>query len=203
MSTYAVIDFETTGLSPSYGARPTEIAVVLLDSGKVTQRYQSLMNPGVNIPFDIQALTGITNAMVRKAPSVETVMQEAFNFVGEHPLVAHNASFDSKFWEAESHAFSLASSPSFICTLLLSRRLFLDVPNYKLDTLKRSLRLPDTGKSHRALADAEVTAHLLQHIHVEVERRFGQQVVARELLHVIQKATKAKMDECVSRFLKR
>ena len=204
MSTYAVIDFETTGLSPNCGARPTEIAVVLLESGKVTRRYQSLMNPGVPIPYDIQALTGITNAMVRKAPRVETVMQEAFDFVGDHHLVAHNASFDSKCWEAELSPLGCeVASKSFNCSLLLSRRLFPQAPNHKLPTLVKTLRLPDTGKSHRALADAEATAYLFQHIQGEVQRRFSLPEVSRELLLAIQKAGKSKVEECVCRFLEK
>ena len=73
MSIHAVIDFETTGLSPALGARPTEVAIVLIAEGKIIDRFQSLMNPGVSIPNDIQVLTGITNEMVRKAPKVEAV----------------------------------------------------------------------------------------------------------------------------------
>jgi len=67
MTDYAVIDFETTGLSPAMGARPTEIAVVRVREGEIVDRFQSLMNPGVRIPADIEAFTGITNAMGRRA----------------------------------------------------------------------------------------------------------------------------------------
>src|SRR5690606_6976722 len=94
----AVIDFETTGMSPQSGARPTEIAVLMLEDGVISGSYQSLMNPGVSIPWQIQQLTGITNAMVCQAPSVERVMREAADFVGDVPLLAHNAAFDGKFW---------------------------------------------------------------------------------------------------------
>ncbi|AKS43220.1 3'-5' exonuclease [Wenzhouxiangella marina] len=86
---YSVIDFETTGLSPACGARPTEIAVVRIRGGEIVDRYQSLMNPGVPIPYDIQAFTGITDAMVRRAPPVEAVMAQAVDFVGGDPIVAH------------------------------------------------------------------------------------------------------------------
>ena len=64
----AVIDFETTGLSPAQGDRATEVAAVIVDDGRVVDRYQSLMNAGVRIPAYIEALTGISNAMIRKAP---------------------------------------------------------------------------------------------------------------------------------------
>ena len=66
--TIAVIDFETNGQPVSYGGRPTEIAAVLVQDGRIVDRYQSLMNAGVYIPLEIQTLTGISNAMVRAAP---------------------------------------------------------------------------------------------------------------------------------------
>src|SRR5690606_16955300 len=114
LETLAVLDFETTGLSPQQGARPTEIAVVLLRDGQIVDRYQSLMNAGVRIPWDIQQLTGITNDMVRGAPRVEQVMAEAAEFVGDHPIVAHNASFRS-----EEHTSELQSRENLVCRLLL------------------------------------------------------------------------------------
>src|SRR5437016_8916597 len=101
METVAVIDFETTGLSPDLGDRATEIAVILVRDGKIIDRYQSLMNARAWISPFIESYTGITNAMVRSAPSASTVMREVAEFVGGHPLVAHNASFDRRFWDAE------------------------------------------------------------------------------------------------------
>ena len=100
MDIVAVIDFETTGLSPAMGDRATEIAAVILEDGKVVDRYQSLMNAGRRIPAFIENLTGISDAMVRTAPTAATVMREVADFVGAYPLLAHNASFDCKFWDA-------------------------------------------------------------------------------------------------------
>jgi len=199
MSCYAVIDFETTGLSPSYGARPTEIAVVIISGGKITDRYQSLMNPGLPIPFEIQVLTGITNAMVRNAPSVESVMRKAMEFVSHHPIAAHNAAFDSKFWDSELRGMQRPRRPEFACSMLLARRLFPDAPNHKLGTLARTLDLPATGRSHRALADAEATAYLLLHIQQELRRRFGLAAVSHELLIAIQTADRGQLEACVHR----
>lgn len=197
MSTYAVIDFETTGLSPAHGARPTEIAVVLVGKDGIQDRYQSLINPEVHIPYDIQALTGITNEMVRKAPGVGDVMKQATKFVGNHPLVAHNAAFDKKFWDTELHRIRLHRQQEFICSLLLSRRIFPDVPNHQLGTLVRTLRLPNTGRSHRALADAEATAHLLLRLQNELMRRFRLPSVSHGLLLSIQSKSRNQLDTCV------
>ncbi len=197
MKAYAVIDFETTGLSPGLGARPTEVAVVIVSKDGIEARYQSLMNPGVHIPYDIQALTGITNDMVRNAPGVGEVMRQAVEFVGDYPLVAHNAAFDKKFWDTELQRIRLNRQHEFTCSLLLARRIFPEAPNHKLGTLARTLGLPDTGRSHRALADAEVTAHLLLRIQQELIRRYELASVSHDLLRLIQSKTRKQMDMCV------
>ena len=101
MNPIAIIDFETTGISPNMGDRATEVAIVMLEGGQVVDRYQSLMNAGVRVNSFITQLTGITNEMVQAAPAAEQVMREAARFVGGRPMVAHNAAFDKKFWQAE------------------------------------------------------------------------------------------------------
>ena len=198
MGTYAVIDFETTGLSPGHGARPTEIAVVMVQGDEIVDRYQSLMNPGVSIPYEIQSLTGITNAMVKAAPGIAEVMQEAAEFVGSHPLVAHNAAFDRKFWEHSLSGLECQKNPVFICSLLLARRLFPKAPNHRLATLVQTLGLPMTGRYHRALADAEATAYLLLHLKQELLRRFSIAAVHQDLLMAIQKVSQHKLESCIS-----
>ncbi len=197
MSTFAVIDFETTGLSPGHGARPTEIAVVIIDNGKIADRYQSLMNANVPIPSDIQLKTGITNEMVRKSPSVGSVMKAAASFAGKHPLVAHNAAFDCKFWDVELQSLRQRRQQEFICSLLLARRIFPDAPNHQLGTLVQMLRLPGTGKYHRALADAEATAYLLIRIQQELSRRFRLQEVSHGLMLAIQGACRNQLESCI------
>ena len=123
MEIVAVLDFETTGLSPLQGDRATEVAAVILKDGQVIDRYQSLMNTGVRIPSFIEALTGITNEMVREAPPAAEVMRAVSDFVGDYPLVAHNASFDCKFWDAELARIQRSRRQEFVCSLLLSRRI--------------------------------------------------------------------------------
>jgi DNA polymerase-3 subunit epsilon len=93
---------------------------VIVHNGSVLDRYQSLMNAGVSIPSHIQNLTGISSAMVRAAPSAARVMREVFEFVGDLPLVAHNASFDSKFWDAELERLGLHRRQAFACSMLLA-----------------------------------------------------------------------------------
>lgn len=198
MEVVAVIDFETTGLSPDQGDRATEIAAVLLKDGKVIDRYQSLMNAGVRIPAFITELTGITDAMIRNAPPVAEVMREVFDFVGDYPLVAHNASFDSRFWDAELNRVRRKRRQEFACSMLVARRLFPQAPNHKLGVLVEYANLPVTGRYHRALADAEMAASLLVHMEEELRRRYQLCDVPHELLRKIQKVQKNQLDKCVA-----
>ena len=187
----AIIDFETTGTSPDLGDRPTEVAIVLTERGGVVDRFQSLMNPGIRIPAFITQLTGITNAMVQAAPPVAQVMAEAARFVGQTPLVAHNASFDRKYWQAELQRLGLPATQPFACTVLLARRLYPDAPNHRLGTLAQHLGLPATGRAHRALADAEMTAELLRHMHTLLHTRHGLAHPDHALLVALQQCSKA------------
>jgi DNA polymerase-3 subunit epsilon len=195
----AVIDFETTGLSPLQGDRATEIAAVIMENGKIVDRYQSLMNAGVHIPSFIEALTGISDAMVRKAPKAGAVMKEVFDFVGDYPMVAHNASFDCKFWDAELERVGQRRRQEFACSMLLSRRVFPQAPSHKLGALVEFVNLPVAGRYHRALADAEMAASLLSRLEEELRGRFNVRDVSHELLRKIQRVPKHQLDKCLER----
>lgn len=200
MDIVAVIDFETTGLSPAQGDRATEIAAVIVEDGKVVDRYQSLLNAGVRIPSFIESLTGITNSMIRSAPFASQVMAEVASFVGDIPLVAHNASFDSKFWDAELAHINQHRRQEFACSLLLARRILPQAPSHKLGDLIQFANLPKAGRAHRALADAEMAANLLQHLEEELCSRFKVKQVTHELLRKIQSTPKAKLEQCLARY---
>ena len=169
----AVIDFETTGMAPAQGARATEVAIVLLEGSQVVDRFASLMQTGAWIPPFIEELTGISNAMVAAAPPAEAVMREAARFVGDAPMVAHNAAFDSKFWQSELQHAGLQATQPFACTVLLSRRVYPDAPSHKLGNLIDHLGLPRTGRAHRALADAEMAAALLARMQHDLGQRYS------------------------------
>ncbi len=169
--TLIVFDFETTGLSPDMGDRSIEIGAVLIEHGQITQRFQQLMNPGIRIPLFIENLTGITNPMVREARKNAEVMQDFFDFVDGHNLVAHNASFDERFLRAEFKRIKKNFNGGIACSLLASRRIFQQAPNHQLATLAEYKNLPSEGIYHRALADAEVTAHLWLNLLAELRDR--------------------------------
>jgi DNA polymerase III subunit epsilon len=168
----AIIDFETTGMSPAHGARAAEVGIVVVEGGRIVDRFQSLMNTGQRMPWNITQLTGISNAMLEAAPRAESVMREAALFVGHIPMVAHNAAFDSKFWVDELQRADCEASQPFACTVLLSRRLYPQAPSHSLGRIVRFLDLPPADKAHRALADAEMTAHLLLRMQHDLQHQW-------------------------------
>lgn len=193
MDAVAVIDFETTGLSPAQGDRATEIAAVIVADGRVVDRYQSLMNAGVRVPAHIEALTGISNAMIRSARPAGEVMHDVSDFIGDLPIAAHNASFDAKFWDAELARIQRSRQQDFVCSLLLSRRLLPSAPSHKLGALVEYAKLPVAGRYHRALADAEMAASLLLRLEDELWLRHQVPKVSVDLLRKIQCASKAQL----------
>ncbi len=194
METVAVIDFETTGLSPEWGDRATEVAVAVVEDGRIVDRFQSLMNTGVHIPPFIEALTGISNAMIREAPPASDVMRRLAKFVGDAPLVAHNASFDRKFLDSEWSRVKLCRQRNFACSMLLARRIYPEAPDHKLGTLVNYLKLPSAQRHHRAMADAEMAAHLWLRMVSDIKKRYGVSTVKHELLCGLQKVPKAQLD---------
>lgn len=202
MSLVGVLDFETTGLSPALGDRATEIAIVLLDDGQVVARYQSLMNAGVRIPAFIEQYTGISNEMIRTAPPAADVMAEAARFVRGVPLVAHNASFDQRFWAAELGRLGPDAAPdhAFACTMLLSRRLYPQAGSYRLQSLASFHALPPAGRAHRALADAEIAAALLSRIQQDIRRDYQVDAAPHELLVKLQRTQRKAVPKAIQAF---
>jgi DNA polymerase-3 subunit epsilon len=155
-----VLDLETTGLSPDMGDRAIEIGAVRLEKGLVVDRFQALMDPGKRVSAFIEDYTGITNRMLSKAAPCEDVMHEFADFMGDSNLVAHNASFDKRFLDAELGRISKAYKGNFACSLLVARRLYQQAPNHKLGSLITYKNIPSEGGFHRALFDSEMTAKL-------------------------------------------
>src|SRR3954469_1341792 len=156
---FAVVDVETTGASAIYD-RIIEVAIVRLEGGEITDRYEQLVDPKVAIPPFITRLTGIDSRMVRGKPAFGEVADDVRAVFGDRVLVAHNASFDEAFLR---HAYARLGqklpNPK-LCTLRLARRLLPRLPTYRLDALTTYFGIKN-GKRHRALGDAEATALVL------------------------------------------
>jgi len=193
--TTIVIDFETTGLSPGYGDRTIEVGAVLISNCRIVDRFQSLMNPGMRISGFIEDYTGITNRMLSKAPSIEDVMNKLKVFLARHHLVAHNASFDSRFLDAELGRINHKRQNEFACSMLTSRRLYPEAPDHKLETLVRYKDLKTEGIHHRALADAEMTAHLWLRMIEDIRSDYGLQAVPFGLMQQLSRISKKKVPE--------
>lgn len=155
-----VLDFETTGLSPTMGDRAIEIGAVRIRNGEVVDSFQELMDPGFMIDAFIEGYTGITNEMLAEARTCEKVMKDFADYIGDDNFVAHNASFDKRFLESELEEIGHQYSGDFVCSMLLARRIYQNSPNHQLGTLIDYKRIPSEGIFHRALFDAEMTAKL-------------------------------------------
>jgi DNA polymerase-3 subunit epsilon len=192
MGNYSVVvlDFETTGLSPDGGDRAIEIGAVLLQDNRIVDRFQSLMNPQMRISNFIAEYTGITNAMLASAPSTSEAMGKFAKFMAGHHLVAHNASFDRRFLDAELQRINKQRRQDFACSMLVSRRLYPDAPSHRLETLVRYKNLVTSGVYHRALADAEMTAHLWINMVNDLKDDFSFRQVPFTLMQQLAKVSK-------------
>jgi DNA polymerase-3 subunit epsilon len=186
-----VLDFETTGCSPEYGDRAIEIGAVLIENNMVTDRFQSLMNPGFRISSFIESYTGINNDMVKAAPPCEEVIEQFAEFMGDHPLVAHNASFDRRFLDSELGFIGKSRNSNMACSMLAARRVYPYLPNYQLGTLVRYCGIYTDGTFHRALADAEMTGQLWISMIDEIKDTFGITQVPFDLMRKLSKIPKA------------
>ncbi len=175
--TVVVLDYETTGLSPNLGDRGIEIGAVLLEHGRITDRFQRLMNPGFRIDGFIEQFTGISNAMLQNANSCESATREFAQFIAGHNLVAHNASFDRRFLDAEMQYAGCTYNGNITCSMLAARRLYPQAVNHQLGTLVQLRQLANNGVFHRALADAEMTALLW----LDMLRLLGEQYQLNEV----------------------
>jgi DNA polymerase-3 subunit epsilon len=170
--TFVAVDLETTGTSPATCAI-TEAGAIKYRGGEVLGTFQTLVNPGADIPPMIPVLTGITNSMLYPAPRIAEVLPALLEFFGRAVLVGHNLRFDTSFLDAALTADGYERlAHRRVDTLALSRRLLHDeVPNLRLGTLARHLRVA-TEPNHRALADAMATAEVL-HALLERTARLG------------------------------
>ncbi|ODL98062.1 PolC-type DNA polymerase III [Acinetobacter pittii] len=190
VSPIIVLDFETTGVSPETGDRITEVAALRIVEGEITERFVSLINCGVNIPYYITKLTGITQDMVNHAPLVKEVIPSLLDFIGTDPLLAHNAGFDEKFLKAESIRQELTPSHNgLICSLKLARRILPHQPSYRLGAMADLFNIKFNGTAHRAEADAEVTAQLFNYLCTNICHTYGFNSIDQDLLLAINKLT--------------
>ena len=159
-TTYVVFDLETTGLNAKQGDSIIEIGAVKINNGKIIDKYDELINPGVSLPDEIIKITGITDDMLKDKRNEYHGIKDFMEWVGELPLVAHNARFDLSFVEEAYKKYNLGTfNNKVIDTLGLSRYLQSEERYHNLATLVKRYDIPwDEDKHHRADYDAEGTA---------------------------------------------
>ncbi len=165
--TFVVFDIETTGLSFKHD-RITEIGAVKVSKGGTIEEFSALVNPQKPIPQIVVELTGITDEMVKDKPTIDAVLPKFLDFIGDAPVVAHNAAFDVSFIKAAAERLGKPFNPVVVDTLALSRLLMKDMKRHKLNTIAKKLKIK-LDNHHRAVDDAQATASIF-HKFVEMLR---------------------------------
>jgi DNA polymerase III subunit epsilon len=159
---HVVVDLETTGLSPRQGHRIIEIGAVAVEGGAISDEFTTLVDAGVPVPIEVQAIHGITDEMLEGSPKTEEALPRFREFIGDSALVAHNAAFEVTFLRHELARLKLCLPNHHVCTLEMSRRLLPRLPDYTLEMVYLHL-FPDPAflrQNHRALDDARMTARI-------------------------------------------
>ncbi|MEE0873838.1 MAG: exonuclease domain-containing protein, partial [Ruminococcus sp.] len=156
--TFICFDIETTGLSPLKD-KITEIGAVKVQNGEIIDTFSTFADPEMPIPQKITQLTGITDDMVKDAPSQSEAVSAFLEFADGNVLVAHNAPFDTSFIRRACENMGREYTYTSIDTVAIARAILPDIKNVKLDTVANYLRL---GKfnHHRATDDAEILAKI-------------------------------------------
>lgn len=163
---FTVLDFETTGLSPENDCIIQVAAVKYRDFKKIDE-FVMFVNPLIPIPKFITDINGITEDNVKGSPTIDKVLPQLIEFIGEDAIVAHNASFDMKFLLAKMQANNIEYRKfKSLDTLSLARKYIDFTKNHKLETLKSFLKLNHLS-SHEALHDCYVTAELYKYCYEE------------------------------------
>ncbi|MDE7299831.1 MAG: PHP domain-containing protein, partial [Lachnospiraceae bacterium] len=167
-----VFDIETTGLSSRHD-RIIEIGAVTVADGEISEKFSSFVNPQVPIPFEIEKLTSISDAMVMDAETIEQVLPKFLKFCEGCILVAHNASFDTGFIAKNAADLGLSADFTIVDTVGLARVLLPELHNFKLDTVAKALGV-SLENHHRAVDDAGCTAEIyVKFLKMLSERGYG------------------------------
>ncbi len=159
---YAIIDIETTGLSPKK-EKITEIAIYVYDGEKVVDEFVSLINPERPVPYYITRLTGITNEMLTNAPKFYEVAKKIIEITENRIFVAHNVNFDYNFIKEEFAQLGYEFKRNKLCTVKLSKKIIPGKKSYSLGKLTAELGISINGR-HRAAGDAYATVQLFEYL---------------------------------------
>lgn len=167
---FACLDTETTGLCPEEGGKVCEVAVCVSKAGKEVTEFSTLINPGTPIHPDVIAIHGITNEMVKTAPSFGEILPKLLAILDGCVVVAHNADFDLKFlrYECEQCGVKFPDLP-VIDTLKLAKKSGRFEKN-RLGFIAEKLGISAAGW-HRAMADTKMAQQILYYFLVELSKQ--------------------------------
>ena len=162
---YVVFDVETTGLSVLNGDRMVEIAAVKVKDNKIVDTFESFINPQRLIPIEAQRVNNITDEMVKDSPTRDIILPQMMDFIGGACLVGHNVKFDLNFlcFELSLIGRRLKDETPAIDTLKLGKKFLSQLTSHKLSNIAHFLGVK-IEETHRALADVELTAQILNHL---------------------------------------
>ena len=166
---FVVFDLETTGFSPDKN-KIIEIGAVMVENGNIIDRFSSFVNPKEPIPFKIEKLTGISDNMVISAPEIHEILPKFLEFCGDAVLVAHNASFDMSFIKKNCENLGIEREFTSMDTVALARMLLPALNKHTLDAVAKVLGV-SLENHHRAVDDAEATAHIFRKFIPMLEER--------------------------------
>lgn len=168
LTDFVSLDIETTGLSPMYD-EIIELGAVKYRNGEAVDTFSSLVKPESPVDPFVTQMTGITNEMLKDAPSLSSVLPVFIDFIGNDVIVGHNVNFDINFIYDACVTVGLPPfANDFVDTMRLARRMYKDFPNHKLDTLIDHFEL-ERRTLHRGLGDCELTAECYQHMIADTE----------------------------------
>lgn len=170
-NSYVVFDIETTGLDPEYD-EIIEIGAVKIKDGIEVEKFNTLIKPEYDIDEFITELTGITNEMVKNAPSIDEVLPKFMDFIKDYIVIGHNVNFDINFIYDNLERLNISPiTNDFIDTLRISRRLIPELKHHKLSDLANYFNI-DTKGSHRSLKDVEITCEVFNNLNTIVKEKY-------------------------------
>jgi DNA polymerase III subunit epsilon len=174
------LDTETTGLDPSSGHRVVEIGCVeLMGHVRTGNHFHTYLNPERDMPREAENIHGLSSTFLADKPLFKTIARAFLEFIGDDPLIIHNAAFDLKFLNAELNALDLPliEFARATDTVLIARRMFPGSPA-NLDALCKRFNIDTSARTkHGALLDAELLAD------VYLERETVAQILDRLEIH--------------------
>ncbi len=172
LNNYIVFDIETTGLDSFYD-EIIEIGAIKVENNKIVSKFSSLVKPKNMINEYISELTGITNEMVKNAPTIEEILPSFMNYIGNDILIGHNVNFDINFIYDNLYRrkFDVLTN-DFIDTMRISRKLLPELPHHRLIDLANYFEI-DVENNHRSLKDCEITLNVYEKLKNIALQRYG------------------------------